>query len=736
MNIRNILTITKKEFLGFINSTTAYLLIVPFILISFFLYFRQAFISNQANLRAFFDFLPFILLFLAPAISMRTFAQEQRNKTLEVLFAHPVTELDITLGKFLGSLAFYGTMLLATISLPITILLFAKPDMGVIISQYLGALFIGGAFLSIGIATSTLVASQVSSFLLAAAVNFLLILVGFDIVLLSLPSALGAFVSQLAILPHASNISRGALDMRDLLYFVTIVGIALTIATIKLSARKIAESQIARQKLYMALGLVVAFGVITNIFMYSYPIRIDLTTNKLFTLSKGTRTTIGNLPDLVTITLYSSNNLPGTVESTVRQTKDVLRDYHRLAKGKIKLVEKHPDINPEDKTAAVNDGIQEVQFNTLSNNAFAVQAGYVGLSLQYLDKKETIPFIQNASELEYQLTRLVRKMTTDSLPILALYTQPTITYTGQQAAINTLRSVLRDQYDIRDLDLSQPEASISGKAVMVYGLNSAMGATASAKLKTFIAEGGNALLLLDNHTVNPQLGTAPSYTVGIEDMLANDFGITVNQDLVYDLRLNEIITLQSGNQQYLLPYPFWLKSLPGESKKIPLGTIGSVTLAWPSSFTLTQKENVVQEQLLITSKNAGSQQGTFQIAPEKLQASDFKVDGQEKPLGVFASNTKSTLIVIGDSDFITDQFVQNAPVNLQFANLLIDTVAADEIMATVTQKSGDNPIFIFDSASQAQLVQYVNLLGVPIVIGVFGGWWLLRRKKMYQRTYN
>jgi len=413
-----------------------------------------------------------------------------------------------------------------------------------------------------------------------------------------------------------------------------------------------------------------------------------------------------------------------------------LRDYERLGKGRIKIVEKHPDVNEADSATATQDGIQEVQFNTLSNNAFAVQGGYVGLSLQYLDKKESIPFIQSTGDLEYQLTRLIRKMTVKNLPPLSLYTQSEDAYTGQGVAINALKEILADQYDLRDLTLDQPEASITGKALMVYGLNKPLGATASGKIKDFSAKGGNVLLMLDNHTINSQIGTAPSYNVGIEDMLANDFGITVNQDIVYDIRLNEIITLQAGNRQYLIPYPFWLKALPGKSKTLPVENIGSVTLAWPNSFTLTAKEGINQETLLLTSKNSGSQSGTFQIAPDKFKEGDFETDGSEKILAVFASNNKSKVIVVGDSDFATDQFVQNAGSNLSFANLLIDTVAADDVMATVTQKSGDNPVFVFASASQAQIIQLLNLIGISVAIGVFGGWWLWKRKKGYRRTYR
>jgi len=736
MNKKNIYTIAKKEFLSYVNSGTAYILTVPFVLLSFFFYFRQSFITNQASLRPFFDLLPYMLLFIAPAIAMRAFAQEQRNKTLEVLFAHPLTELEIVLGKFFGSWTFFGAMLIATISLPITTMLYAKPDIGVIFGQYLGAMLVGGAFIAIGLATATIVSSQVASFLSAVAVSFVLLILGFDIVLMAIPAGLSAFVSQLAILPHASNISRGALDLRDLLYFVTLIGVALTVAVIKLSSRKTAENAVAKQKLYVALTLIFAFGFITNIIAYSYPIRLDLTVNRLFTFSKGTKATIQNLPDVVTITFYTSSNLPGTVETTVRQTKDMLRDYQILSHGKIKLVEKHPDINPSDKTLAAQDGIEEVQFNTLSNNAFAVQAGYLGIALQYLDKKESIPFIQNADDLEYQLTRLIRKMTIKQLPILTMFTQPDLTYTGQQVAINSLRSVLNDQYDIREISLDLPESSIAGKAVVVYGLNKPIGATASAKINDFITSGGNALLMLDNHSVNPQLGTAPSYKVGIEDILANDFGITVNQDLVYDLRLNEIITLQAGGQQYLIPYPFWLKSLTGQSKTIPLSGIDSVTLAWPNSFALVSKENVIQEILLKTSKNAGTQISTFQISPDKMNPDDFKADGTEKILGVYANNGVSKVITIGDSDFITDQFVQNATDNLRFANVLVDMVSGDEVVSSIIQKTGDNPVFVFTSSSQAQTVQLINMLGVPIVIGIFGGWWLWKRKKLYNREYQ
>ncbi|MGI5828374.1 MAG: DUF7088 domain-containing protein, partial [Patescibacteria group bacterium] len=548
MNKKTLFSLTKKEFLAYFNSPTGYILIVPFLLITFFLYFRSALVLNQASLRPFFDFLPYVLLFVAPAIAMRTFTQEQKNQTLELLFAHPISELEIVLSKFFGSLGFFAVLLLSTLSLPVTTLIFSNPDPGVIIAQYLGALFVGGAYLSIGIAASALTSAQVSSFLLAAAVNFAFILVGFDMVLLALPRTLSAVMTQVAILPHMSNIGRGVLDLRDLLYFITVSGVFLTIAVIKLSQHRTAEYPAAKARLNTALGIIIAIGVVANVLMYSYPLRLDLTFNRLFTISQGTKKTLAELPDIVTINLYTSTNLPGPIATNVRKVKDVLRDYHTLGKGKVKLIDRTPDTNENDKLAASEDGIQEVQFNTLANNSFAVQKGYFGLSIYYGDEKEVIPYIQGVDDLEYQLTRLIRKMSATQKPTLAIYA-PAQTQFNPDKSTSVIRENLEMQYILTDVALDDDQTTIAADAVLLYGLEEPLSSTASGKLKNYITNGGNAILLLENHKVDPQNGTAAPFNTGLEGLLS-DYGITLSKSIAYDLQLNETITLNAGNVNY------------------------------------------------------------------------------------------------------------------------------------------------------------------------------------------
>jgi len=734
MNRKTIFSLAKKEFLSYFNSPTGYILIVPFLLLTFFLYFRSALLTNEASLRPFFDLLPYMLLLIAPAVAMRTFAQEQKNKTLELLFAHPISELEIVLAKFFGSFGFYFVMLLTTISLPVTTFIFSNPDPGVVIAQYLGALFVGGAFLSIGIAASALTSSQVSSFLLSAAITFGFILVGFDIVLLSLPKEITALVTQVAILPHMNNISRGVLDLRDLLYFVTLIGLFLMIAVIKLSQRKTTENPAAQRRLHLGLGLIVGIGVVANILMYSYPLRLDLTFNRIFTISKGTKQTLTNLPDIVTINLYTSTNLPGPVATNVRKVRDTLRDYHVLGKGKIMLVERQPDAEEDDLSYATEDGIQEVQFNTLANNAFAVQKGYFGLSLYYGDKKETIPYMQNVDDLEYQLTRLIRKMTSEQKPTLAVYA-PADTKYSPEKSITILQENLDMQYELQDVALEQPEATVSANALLVYGLTEALSATASGKISEYIQNGGNIILLLENHKVDPQVGSATAYNTGLEGLLS-DFGLTVNKDIVFDTRLNETITLNAGQFNYLMQYPFWIRAIPTKEEFPALSGINSVTLTWANSFSTEKIEGVTLTPLLQTSLNGGKQSGVYTIAPNQLKPDTFKPSRKEELVAVAGKKGNSKFVVVGDSDFILDQFVQNTQQNLDFASSIIDWVAADEAIASIKRKTGDSPVFTFTSATQVKIVQYTNQLLVPVMVVAFGIWYLRRRRILTRRTYT
>ncbi len=238
MNKKHIQTIMNKELRGYFNSPLAYIFMTVFLVLSSWLYFRGFFVANVATMRPFFTMLPWIFLFLIPAVTMRLWAEEQKVGTLETLLTSPVTEWEAVLGKFLASFAFLIITLLLSLVLPIILLFIGKPDLGMIIGGYFGAIFLGGAYLAIGLWISSLTHNQITAFIISSLVMFILFIIGQPIVLQTTPTFLVPIFKYLGIGTHFSSILRGVIDSRDLIYYITFIGSFLYLNVTSLNSRK------------------------------------------------------------------------------------------------------------------------------------------------------------------------------------------------------------------------------------------------------------------------------------------------------------------------------------------------------------------------------------------------------------------------------------------------------------------------------------------------------------------
>jgi len=223
--VRQAAHIFRKELGGYFVSPIAYIVISIFLLVTGWFFFSSFFLFNQATLRAFFGLLPITFSFLVPAITMRLFAEELNVGSYEILLTLPVTPLEVILGKFLASVAFIGAMLIPTIAYPITVSFLGQLDWGPVAGGYTGALLLGAAFSSIGLFVSSLTRNQIIAFITGMAICFSLALI--DKMLFFLPQSLLGFLQYLGADFHFQNISKGILDSRDILYFVSVVFIAL-----------------------------------------------------------------------------------------------------------------------------------------------------------------------------------------------------------------------------------------------------------------------------------------------------------------------------------------------------------------------------------------------------------------------------------------------------------------------------------------------------------------------------
>lgn len=724
MKLNLIKRIAKKEFLGYVNSPLAYTVIVPFLLLSIFIYTRTALVGGEASLRPYFELLPWFLLLLAPALSMKLLTDEHRSETLELLFAHPISELEIVLGKFFGALSFYVIILLTTIGLPLTLVAYSRPDIGQIAGQYIGALFIGATFLSIGIAASAYVKNAISSFLLSAAVGFVLIIIGLDFVTQMLPFPFSRIAAELSVLTHGENIARGLLDIRDVFYFLTITGLFLAAAVTKLSERKTLENPAEKRKLNFAFGLIAGIGIVSNILLSSYPIRLDITQARLFTLSAGTKQTIRNLPDIVTITVYQSRELPAQIQLVARDITDLLKDYEKLSRN-VKTRVVYPE-NSQDISEAQSAGIREVQFNSVGSGKFEVQAGVLGIAVRYGDKTESIPFVSDSSDLEYQLTRRIRKLTNEKEQTIGIMQSG---YSQNQI----LNELLSTQYQTKAISEGDANAVKDISALLVIDDGSDQSSTASATLKEYLNNGGKALVMVSGVNVSQQTLSAQASTSPMLGLL-KEYGVTVNTDLVYDLQLSETLAFGGqGGQRYLAQYPYWLRALPADTNFSPLATVKSISLGWPSSVTLETKDGVTQKKLLTTGPNAGKTEGSFNISPQMVGS--LRPNAKEVTLAALAEKGDTRLVVVGSSTLADDQFLGNNRDNVAFLSNTIDYLATDKDLAAIPSKSSGRAVFEFKSPTDVLFVQYGNLLIPPVLVIGFAVYYLRRRKLLTQRTY-
>jgi len=227
--MNNIIAIYKRELSGYFATPVAYVFIVIFLMLAgvFTFYLGGLYERGQADLQPFFAYLPWLYLFLIPALSMRLWAEERKSGSIELLMTLPVSITHAVLGKFLAAWLFIGLALLLTFPLWLTINYLGEPDNPVIFSGYLGAFLMAGAYLAIGSCISALTRNQVIAFVIAVVISFLFILSGFPLVLDFFsdwaPQVLVNAISSLSFLTHFNAIIKGVIDLRDIIYFLSFI---------------------------------------------------------------------------------------------------------------------------------------------------------------------------------------------------------------------------------------------------------------------------------------------------------------------------------------------------------------------------------------------------------------------------------------------------------------------------------------------------------------------------------
>ncbi|OGW84118.1 MAG: hypothetical protein A3C47_06970 [Omnitrophica bacterium RIFCSPHIGHO2_02_FULL_51_18] len=430
--MNSFLTIFRRELSAYFGSAIAYIFLVVFILFTNGLYMVSFFQIGKADMRPFFNSLPFVLNLFIPAISMRLWAEEKRGNTFELLMTFPMRPWQLVLGKYVASLIFYLFALLLTLTVPVMLFQVSRPDLGSIASGYLGAFLIGALFLAIGIFLSGLSKDQIVAFILTVISTFAIFFVGTEVFASFLDgwwTGAGTFIRQnLSITSHLTGFGKGVIDIKDILYFTVMIVLFLALNGLSLEGR------------YRPKGKIVFSGAVVVCFVIAVLLnwlfrdlgfsRFDLTEGQAYTVSEVSARVLRNLKVPVQVKLYMSpsESMPTLLKNLERDVVDKLEELRSVSDNKFtyRVVHLEPGGDAEDpvRKTLQPQGVIPFQVESIQRDEVGVKLIYSTLIIEYKEKtNEIIPRIvpQTVQDLEYQILSRIYKMTLESRPNIAVY---------------------------------------------------------------------------------------------------------------------------------------------------------------------------------------------------------------------------------------------------------------------------------------------------------------------------
>ena len=236
----NISGLIKKELKSYFNSPIAYIVVLFFVMFSniYYFFFNQFFAQNVASMRTFFALMPVIFIILLPSITMRSWAEEKKLGTEELLLTLPLRDIDLVLGKFLSSLMLLSVMLLLTVPVPLTLSIMGDFENGQILGEYFGTILLGAAGLAVGQFISSVTSNQISAFIFSVIALLFITMIGEVNLIFNIPEWMANFFNYLSFSSHFESLKKGLLDTRDLIYFMIITFYFLYLNTKVIEIRK------------------------------------------------------------------------------------------------------------------------------------------------------------------------------------------------------------------------------------------------------------------------------------------------------------------------------------------------------------------------------------------------------------------------------------------------------------------------------------------------------------------
>ncbi len=519
-----IYAVFKREFFTLTGSAAAWVFLVIFLALSGFLTFMVSDIlgTGQADLSPFFNWMPWLFLFVVPALAMPLWSEERRAGTLELSLSYPVSIAELVIGKFLAGLAILAFALLLTLGTPLTVAAFGEPDFNAVFCGYMGALMAGAVFLAVSCFCSAMTKSQTASFLLSMLFCAFLLFTGWDRVTdymaMYLPEILFRWLSGLSLIPHYQAFQRGLFDTSEIAYSIltTALFLYLTGAALGFSASGIGglflPGAMKDRYTWRQIGKF-AGGIAAAVYIYfcltyaaeTFRIRFDATADKAYSLTEQSQIIASELDVPVSLRLYSSQSgsMPRNLQLYGERVEWLLRDFVRASKGKMNLTIIRPEQDSADEEAAQLDGLEPV-YQTGTGDRY-----YLGISVSRGANNIPLPKLTPDQEmlLEYKIVRAVQAVSRQKKPLIGVISA--LPFLGKESTQPGVRGEkpldiaqeLAKDYTLKELSLDIPviPEKINGEplsALLIYHPAKISGRTLYA-VDQYLMRGGKAAVFLD-----------------------------------------------------------------------------------------------------------------------------------------------------------------------------------------------------------------------------------------------
>ena len=422
--------VAKKELRLFLSSPIGYLFLGTFLSITLFLFFwvESFFARNIADVRPIFEWLPILLIFLSAALTMKMWSEERRTGTLEFMATLPISTWEMVIGKFIACFLLLALALFLTIWLPISVSTVGDLDWGPVFAGYLAALFLGGAYLAIGLFVSSRTDSQIVSLISASLIGGIFYLLGSPGITQLFGSSVSDFLSSLGSGSRFESITRGVVDFRDLYFYVSIsiAFLAANVYSLEQERWSAEGDQKSHFNWRLGTGLLVANLLIANFWLNSISfLRVDVTAGNIYSISKPTENYLERLDEPLLIRGYFSAKTHPLLAPLVPRMKDLLKEYEVAGKGKVRVELVDPVQDPEiENEANTKYGIRAVPFQTADRYQSSLVNSYFDVLIQYGDEYEVLSFrdllefkVLGESDIDVQLknpefdvTRSIKKV--------------------------------------------------------------------------------------------------------------------------------------------------------------------------------------------------------------------------------------------------------------------------------------------------------------------------------------